>query len=290
MSRRSITILATLAVVMLGVLFYLKESRGPLPDGVITPSRVLPSSAIEKRAGGSSAGAELRQKRGFSEKEYNVLRQRYKPNTPQADGPLSADRLDMLARATKTNTRDQKIWPAFKDVIYGNVAALENRLDTGLNADATIYLDYPYNNNFSLLDFAIKAGQRDIVRELLRHHASVNPFSEVAPDGTPLKVEAPLPVAAADGEDDVVMLLLENGADIEQSRDLQTNNQTALNAAVYAQNVSTVYLLLTHGADINSVLGPDGTIPPLLSPRFTAPRIVALRDLLVEYGAKLTSS
>jgi ankyrin repeat protein len=183
---------------------------------------------------------------------------------------------------------DKKMWPVFKDVIYGKTAALENELDTGLSANATIYLDYPYNAPVSLLDMAIKAGQRDIVQELLRHGASVGPLTEVAPDGTPLDVEAPLPLAAADGEDDVVQLLLQNGANIEQERALQGNNQTALDAAVIMQNVSTAYLLLTHGADVNSALGTDGTVPSILtSPDDAPPRMIALRDLLVEYGAKM---
>ena len=237
------------------------------------------------------ANVKLPSQKGFSQSEYDRLRRQFKSNTPQTNGPLSADRLDALARETKTHTRDQKMWPAFKDVLYGNTAALENRLDTGLSPDATIVLDYPYNSPFSLLDVAIDAGQRDIVRELLRHNASVNPLSQVAPDGTPVNVAAPLPIAAGDGEDDVVQLLLQRGANIEQRRGLPTNDQTALSAALYTGNISTVYLLLTDGADVNSTLDPGHTVPAvLLQPHIDLdPQAVALRNLLIQYGAKMPS-
>ena len=97
-----------------------------------------------------------------------------------------------------------------------------------------------------------------------------------------------MPLAAADGEDDVVRLLLQSGADIEQGRALQSNNQTALDAAVTMQNVSTAYLLLSHGANVNSALDHGGTVPSILTPPQDAPpRMIALRDLLMEYGAKM---
>lgn len=291
MFKRSVIVLAALAAVAIVLVFYAEEHRSHLLVHVAPASHVSANTGMEVKAAMPAPAAHVSAsaQKGFSQQEYDLLWKRYKPNTAQADGPLSAARLDNLAAITKNNTRDTKMWPAFSDVIYGRTAALENRLDTGLSPDATIYLDYPYNAPVSLLDMAIKAGQRDIVQELLRHGASVGPLTEVAPDGTPLEVETPLPLAAADGEDDVVRLLLQNGANIEQGRALQGNDQTALAAAVYSQNVSTAYLLLTHGADVNSALGPDGTVPPLLTPRHVTPRMIALRDLLIEYGAKMPS-
>lgn len=72
------------------------------------------------------------------------------------------------------------------NVIYGNTLALESRLDGGLSPDSTVAMGYPWNMDVSLLDLAIQAGQRGVIRMLLAHGASVNPPDEVAADGTPL--------------------------------------------------------------------------------------------------------
>ena len=288
--KRAVVILVMIAAAAFALVFYAKERRSGLTANVPLLSHTAANTRTEMKPASAAVAAHVSQRgqKGFSQKEYDLLWQRYKPNSGLADGPLSGDRLDNLATIAKNNTRDKKMWPLLRDVIYGHSAALENRLDTGLSADATIYLDYPYSSPVSLLDMAIKAGQRDIIRVLLRHNSAVGPLTETAPDGTPLQVEAPLPLAAADGEDDVVRLLLQNGASIEQGRALQGNNQTALDAAVSMQNVSTAYLLLTDGADIRSALAPDGTVPPILTPPGDAPpRMTALRDLLIDYGAKM---
>ncbi|MGH8115205.1 MAG: ankyrin repeat domain-containing protein, partial [Rhodanobacteraceae bacterium] len=93
------------------------------------------------------------------------------------------------------------------------------------------------------------------------------------------------------GEDDVVRLLLRKGANINQVLRFPHNHETALAAAVYAGDVSTVYLLLTHGADVNLALDPGGTIPEVLRQRpIISPRMVALRNLLIEYGAKMPAA
>ncbi|MGH8317806.1 MAG: ankyrin repeat domain-containing protein [Steroidobacteraceae bacterium] len=181
--------------------------------------------------------------------------------------------------------------PAINDVIYGKASALADKLDTGLNPNATFFMLYPYNQSVSLLDVGIQAGQRGIVKMLLDHEASVNPVYLVPSAGsTNVQVEAPLPVAAMYGEDDVIRLLLKKGADINQRDTGGGRSVTALDRAVYAQDLSTVYLLLTHGADINSVLGPGSTVPEVLlrGPIFPR-RMVALRNLLIKYGAKMPS-
>ena len=274
MPKRSLFLITTFTVVAYALLVYGRE-----------PSRSPKGMAVA--AAGGPAGRKV-----FSRKEYEFLWRNYRPNTGLADGPLSRAGLDNLAEITKNNTREKHMLPAFQDVIDGRSAALEIRLNRGLSADATIYLDYPYNAPVSLLDMAIKAGQRNIVKELLRHGASVGLITGADPDGAISKVEAPLPLAAADGEDDVVRLLLQSGANVEQRRALQTNNQTALDAAVIMQNVSTAYLLLTHGADVHSALGADGTVPDVLTSRYgeLTPRQTAVRDLLIEYGAKVPST
>ncbi|HXE08511.1 MAG TPA: ankyrin repeat domain-containing protein, partial [Acidobacteriaceae bacterium] len=146
-----------------------------------------------------------------------------------------------------------------------------------------------------LLDIAIEAGQRDVIKVLLDHHADINTSEVTTPDGKSIPIQGPLTVAAHNGEDDVVRLLLQEGADVNQLTGFPKNNETALAVAVWSENVSTVYLLLTHGADITSVLGPGGIVPaivlppPVLQPPPLPPRLVALRDLLIAYGAKMPS-
>ena len=223
----------------------------------------------------------------YSERTYNLLRTKYPSNMPQASGPLSPGRLNLLTKAIEGSAPPgQQDWPAFKEVISGNAVALRHRLESGLSANATLSTVGPYSAQISLLDMAIKAGHRDIIKMLLRHGANVNPQPLIALNGITFKVEAPLPIAAGNGEDDVVRLLLKMGANIEQRRGASTNNQTALDAAVYSENVATVYLLLSHGADVNSELGPGGAMPPLLSTPYPDARIDELRNLLIKYRAK----
>lgn len=231
----------------------------------------------------------------FSKEEYNFLRQHYEPNQLQANGPLPADRLRLLARIIQGDMEeDQKeMWPVIRSVIYGNASAIEDRLDTGrLSADATFYLWYPYNNLHSLLDTAVEAGQRGVIKVLLDHGASVETREVHTPSGESIPIASPFTIAARNGEDDVVELLLERGADINQLSGFGRggDSDTALHAAVYSGDPSTVYLLLTHGADVKSALGPGGTVPAaLLQPAAHSPRFAALRDLLMEYGAKMPS-
>ena len=222
----------------------------------------------------------------FSEKKYNLLKTKYPSNMPQATGPLSPTQLKLLTAAMEGSVPPgQSNWPVFKEVIAGNAAALKSKLDSGLSANATISSVVPLERQISLLDMAINTGRRNIVGLLLEHGASVNPQTLIAPNGMTFKVEAPLPIAAQDGEDDVVKLLLKHGANIEQRRALVGSSQTALSAAVYTENVSTVYLLLAHGADVSTALSPNGGLPPILTQDYPDPRIQELRRLLIEYGA-----
>lgn len=250
-------------------------------------AKELQSGFPEHRA---SAGSATR--KGYSEREYSFLLRHYRPNQPQAFGALSGSRLQLDARLTRgdIDPMERSVWPLAKDVIYGNTAALEARFDAGASPDAMYFMGYPLNSNISLLDIAIQAGQRSVIELLLRRGASVNPTGGVAADGTPAAPEAPLPLAASYGEDDVVRSLLRKGANIDQVLRFPHNHETALTAAVYAGDVSTVYLLLTHGADMDLALGPGRTVPEVLRwGPIRSPNMLAIRNLLVEYGAKMPS-
>lgn len=252
--------------------------------GLTSLPQAAANDQVEAKAANMTAA-----KTEYSEARYTFLRQHYKANQPQADGPLSGSRLHLDASVTKSNIVGRRnLWPVARDVIYGNTLALKSRLDTGLSPDSTAFMGYPLNMDMSLLDLAIQAGQRGVINLLLRHGANVNPPDQIAADGKPLGPEAPLPLAASYGEDDVVRLLLRRGANINQVLRFPHLHETALSAAVYAGDLSTVYLLLTHGSDITAALGPGREIPEVLREGpIISPRMVALRNLLIEYGARM---
>lgn len=298
--KKRLTVLGTVfAAVAIVLVFYAKRRplhvllQQPVAPHARTGSQIGRNAAIA--VGQSHTNSTARP--GYSEKEFTYLQQNFMSHQPQASGPLSEEHLKLHASVVKSQlVVGQRLWPVVKDVIYGNVSALENRLDTGLSPDATVFLGYPYSANVSLLDMAIQAGQRDVIRTLLDHDASVNVGEMSQPGVVPVggaspKIAAPLPLAAQLGEDDVVRLLLQHGANINQASGLQSESQTALSAAVYSGNVSTAYLLLTSGADINSVLGPGGTVPKVFAQdkSYVTPEMIEMRKLLITFGAKMPS-
>lgn len=295
MNKRSVAILAALAVIVVVVAFYANERRTPSVAQRSVSLRTSAQNRVVKKKTPAPAAVAPNTKSvaqlGYSEKEYRFLRQHYKSPNPQADGPLSASRLKLLATNTRNNiVYGRHLWPVAKEVIYGKTSALENKLDTGLSADSTVIVGYPYNSRVSLLDLAIQAGQRGSIKVLLAHDASVNPpsvdSSGVPPNAKPLQFAGPLALAAQYGEDDVVRTLLRRNANVNQSVGMGSGNTSALAAAVYGGGPATAYLLLTHGADINSVLGPGGTLPGAFKQQYMNSSMVAMRNLLIKYGAK----
>ncbi|HEX5461929.1 MAG TPA: ankyrin repeat domain-containing protein [Steroidobacteraceae bacterium] len=294
MSKRSIIIPIALALVALGLLFRANEGRR-ISVQRTTALKALATSKAESKpvqAAAASPSSSVPQW-GYSEEEYNFLRKHYKPNQLQADGPLPADRLGLLAKIIQGDMEDdqKEMWPVVKDVIYGNASAIEDRLDAGrLSADATFYLDYPYNNLHSLLDAAIEAGQRGVIKVLLQHGANVNTQKFYASNGESIPIASPFTIAARNGEDDVVRQLLERGADINQVAGFGPggDSDTALHAAVYSGDPSTVCLLLANGADVKTALGRGGMVPEILRRgAMISPRMAAVSRLLLDYGAKM---
>jgi hypothetical protein len=299
MKKRSVAILSMLAAILVVAVFYAKErdTRSPAKRDISlqTPAKKL---VVKKKTPAPAAVPSNTTpvvQLEYSEKEYQFLRKRYKSPNPQADGPLSGSRLRLLSKVTKNNIiYGRHLWPVVKEVIFGKRSALEDRLDTGVSANSSVIIGYPYNLRVSLLDLAIQAGQRGIIKVLLAHDASINPqsvdLSGVPPSAKPLQFAGPLALAAQYGEDDVVRTLLRQGANVNQGVALGGSNDSALSAAMYGGGVSTFYLLLTHGADINSVLGPGGTVPESLIEYYPGPRRKALRKLLIKYGAKMPAT
>ncbi|MGH8201139.1 MAG: ankyrin repeat domain-containing protein [Steroidobacteraceae bacterium] len=219
----------------------------------------------------------------YSEPEYTRLRRRFEPHQPAARGPLPAWALAATAKAIRMDMYSKNIWPIAREVIYGDTADLNKALEHGLSPSMKIYMFiYSADVNVSLLDVAIEAGQRDVIKLLLAHHASVNP-GRVDEDEGPVGYLAPLPYAAQFGEDDVIRVLLAHGANIEQRNNFRgnretENHETALASAVHNGDVAGVYLLLTRGASARAVLEP---------PYSCDARSSEIRKLLVAHGAKM---
>lgn len=282
-----------------GQYLYETSSHAPSRDSdAAVPASPLPL-AVPKRKVASVVTAHPERRsvaKRFSEGEYRLLQRRYKPLVQTAHGTLNTQGLKVLARATKglmlaestpTGLRPgHSLWPAAKDVIYGNTSALEHKLSAGLSPDATMLMSSPRDTYVTLLDLAIEAGQRDVIRLLLSLNASVDPIYTNYQSGAPKRSEGPLPLAAMNDENDVIRLLLERGANVNQRFGGAWNNHTALAEAATLGDPSTVYLLLTHGANVDSVLEPDGMLPFDLT-FHPQPRLVAVRKLLVQYGLKM---
>jgi ankyrin repeat protein len=95
--------------------------------------------------------------------------------------------------------------------------------------------------------------------------------------------ETPLIVAAALGSDEIVGILLENGAQVNDKDKRQS--ATALHAATMRGKVSTVRILLQKGADINAK-GHDDLTPLMVAALAVN---VELVKLLIDSGADLES-
>lgn len=186
-----------------------------------------------------------------------------------------------------TDMNSKNMWPIVREVIYGDTADLDKALEHGLSPSTQIRMFiYDADVNLSLLDLAIGAGQRDVIKVLLAHHASVNP-GPADEDAGPVGYLAPLPYAAQFAEDDVIRILLAHGANIEQRNNFSGNRQpenheTALAAAVHNDDVAGVYLLLTRGASVRAALEPDGFLA-----EFCEAKPLAIRKLLIAHGAKI---
>ena len=301
MSKCAVGIIVVLVIATFVGVYYAKEtswhaqgsaSRAAAPES----SGLLAGPKLKLAGVGRVHRKELSVRKRFSESEYESLRRRYKSNLQTAHGAINAQGLKVIAAATKglmmgetTSTGlkpGRALWPAAKDVIYGNTAALERKLARGLSPNATMLMGTPPFTHVTLLDLAIQTGQRNAIKLLLSLNASVNPSHMIYQDGEPNRSEGPLAVAARNNEDDVVRLLLERGADVNQRMGKPRNDHSALAEAMYSGSPSTVYLLLTHGADPNSVLGPGGSLPHILT-FYPQPRWVAVRKLLVQFGLKM---
>jgi ankyrin repeat protein len=168
-------------------------------------------------------------------------------------------------------------WPA--EGIYGRTA-LQTAVECGHLELARFMIDQGADVNSpaakdggcTALQAAASIGDVEFVRALLTAGANAK--------------EVPLEVAVKDGNDDVICLLLEHGADIDGPVASQTG-RTALQAAAARGHCYTVELLLARGADVNA--------PARLVNGMTALQAAAragnihIADILLKAGASVNA-
>lgn len=107
-------------------------------------------------------------------------------------------------------------------------------------------IDTPLNDEgYTLLHFAAEYGLVDFLEELLEKGANINVLTT--------KNETPLYLACRRNQEEVAVLLLENGADPNRLATLGEASVGPLTAAVYVKNKKLIYELLEFGAKVNEI-------------------------------------
>ena len=185
-----------------------------------------------------------------------------------------------MMRLSGDSKRDVKTMaPLLKAVIYGRANEVENLLaQKRIPVDTIVQLAGPgQGGSETLLDIAIQAGQRGVIKMLLALGASTEPDNSLQPGNSP----GPLVMAAGLGEDDVVQMLLNQGANVNQR---SWGGDTPLVDAIVGENYSTVKLLIEHGANVNEALNYTDssglTMTQILRNRSADPAGLAIRNYL----------
>ena len=296
---RAFVVTATVLIVTVVIVLYVREWRDGKgqshPTGAVTRLRTpagartaeshLPAKNVTKSPppfppARQTHPVPVQHFRSFSPVAYGAF------NRPAAmyKGTLS------MMRLSGDSAHDVKTMaPLLKAIIYGRADQVESILaQKRIPVDTIVQLaGAGQGGSETLLDIAIQAGQRGVIKMLLALGASTEPNNSLQPGNSP----GPLVLAAASGEDDVVQMLLNQGANVNQK---SWGGDTALAAAIGAENYSTVRLLVEHGANIDAAVNlkyADGlTMKQIINNRSTEnPVGLAIRNYLVAHGAQLPS-
>ena len=132
------------------------------------------------------------------------------------------------------------------------------------------------------------AGYKEIVMELLTHGADPNLATVFSPTEPDFAIgETPLMCAAMNSHPETVKTLLEHGADPNRHNSV---GASALGLALGAYTseetlLASVTALLTHGADVNEVFGPEKRTGLMIAVQMSSEPLVRL---FLERGADLT--
>lgn len=134
----------------------------------------------------------------------------------------------------------------------------------------------------SALHIATKLGNLAEVNMLLSYGADVNISSQEDSFSYKTICETPLHIAAARGDDKVIMALLSRNADVEI---YDQNHETALHLAIKNGHASTVNLLLEHGASATALAAQDKTSLHIAAEN----NHLQLFDLFSQYGININA-
>ncbi len=163
--------------------------------------------------------------------------------------------------------------PLISALILQHPAIVELLLARGANPNAF------EERHMAPLQFAIIAGQRDMVTALLEAGANPNTGSDQGAGGM-----SPLSAAAAVGDLDLAELLLDHGADIDGG-DLGAGEMTPLAVAAGSGKPEMLSFLLSRGADPNGQVDNDRAGPAPLWAAVLANDVSMVR-LLLDAGAR----
>lgn len=295
---RAFVVTATVLIVTVVIVLYVREWRDgkgqPHPTGAVTQLRTP--------AGARTAESHLPAKNVTkspppfppARQTHPVPVQHFRSFSPVAYGPIKnpaevyKGTLNMM-RLSGDSARDVKTMaPLLKAIIYGRADQVESILaQKRIPVDTIVQLaGAGQGGSETLLDIAIQAGQRGVIKMLLALGASTEPNNSLQPGNSP----GPLVSAASLGEDDVVQMLLNQGANVNQKT---WDGSTALALAIGGENYSTVRLLVEHGANIDAAVNfkyADGlTMKQIIENRISDPAGLAIRNYLVAHGAHLPS-
>ena len=185
--------------------------------------------------------------------------------SPTARGPATGKFFKLSVTGVKNHLEryDPNVMtdmPIVMDVIYGRIQKLSEQLDAGLDPNMAVKMGPNPEDTATLLSYAIGAGQRAVIKELVARGASTN-------------LGSPLTEAASLSQVDVVKFLLEHGANPNQTGVL---GDTALRDAIIMGDYPAVKVLLKAGADPNQIGGRARHYMD----QSTNPSVVAIRKLL----------
>jgi ankyrin repeat protein len=168
-----------------------------------------------------------------------------------------------------------KLAPVVYTIAFDDTAALQTAIGKGLDPNTVLVLTFvdpyapnakPIQSKMSLLDVATSTCSAHVAELLVERGANVNGGGQAVP----------LVTAAAFGADNLVVYLLDHGADVDRK---DFNNDTALASAVVQGHASTVKIFLDHGAN------PNQTTVFHEVPLVDASSDSTIKKMLIDHGA-----
>ena len=139
--------------------------------------------------------------------------------------------------------------PIFSAAQEGHVDVVQELLNFGANPNHFCYDSGWEISNGSPLYVASRLGHNVIVQTLLKHGAEVNLKSD--------KNKTALQIAIENSHLEVIVMLLENGAIVDEGEDLGKNE--IIHKAVAKENLEALNILLKNGATVNGLDSEERT-------------------------------